>query len=349
MTTKPELAYFEPWLKGDAVKILQEHDAIDLKQLLFSDGLDNNHSRLSTIHGYHLMPRTELDPAYHLNEALLARMPNLLAASSTGAGYDMIDVDACTQAGIIVCNQSGSNKEGVAEHAFGLMLCFAKKIVSVNAAMHAEDRVLRDNFVGTELAGKTLGIVGIGQIGTRVAEIANVFHMNVRAFDPYVSESEAKSRGAEKVDWETLWRDSDYVTVHCPRNDETLGMIGGDAFSLMKDTAIYITTARGGIHDEEALKTALENNQLAGAGLDVWDEEPTPLDHPLLELSNVIATPHSAGITVEAMQNMETWAAQQWIEIFEGKVPPRIVNPDSWDKYSQRFEALLGRQPDALE
>ena len=137
------------------------------------------------MHGYQVMPRTELDPAYLVDAELLKRMPALLAVSSTGAGYDMIDVDACTHAGIIVCNQSGSNKEAVAEHAFGMMLGIAKKIVSVNAAMHTEDRVLRDNFVGTELAGKSLGIVGIGEIGTRVAELGNAFHMDVSAYDPY--------------------------------------------------------------------------------------------------------------------------------------------------------------------
>ena len=170
--------------------------------------------------------------------------------------------------------------------------------------------------------------------------------MRVVAYDPYVSAEQVAERGAEKVDWETLFSASDFISVHCPRTDETLNMIDRAAFARMKPTAYFITTARGGIHQEDDLAAALAAGELAGAGLDVWWEEPTPIAHPLLQFENVIATPHSAGVTHEAMENMGVWAAEQWIEIFKGRVPPRIVNPDAWPAYRERFQARLGFLPD---
>ena len=274
-------------------------------------------------------------------------MDNLLAVCSTGSGYDMIDVEACTECGIIVCNQSGTNKEAVAEHVFGMLLSLCKQLITANTAMHTEDMVLRNRFVGSEIFGRTLGIVGLGQIGTRVAEIARVFNMQVLAFDPYVSQEQATERGATKTDWTTLLKQSDYITIHCPRNDETLDMFDSKAFATMKKTALFINTARGGIHNENDLADALGENRIRGAGIDVWWQEPTPIEHPLLHLNNVIATPHSAGITHEAMEKMGTWAATQWIDIFAGKYPPRIVNPEAWDAYRTRFAQRLGFTPQA--
>ncbi|MGI9475731.1 MAG: hydroxyacid dehydrogenase [Hyphomicrobiaceae bacterium] len=344
-----KLVYFERWMNGHAVDILNQSDAIDLIHLHHASGPEANEDVLRTMHGYQIMPRTELDPIYLADRGFVERMPNLLAVCSTGAGYDMIDVDACSDAGIIVCNQSGTNKEAVAEHAFGLILGLSKRITAADRGMRSIDRMGRHGFVGNDILGKTLGIIGIGQIGTRSAEIAKAFRMRVMAYDPYVSAEQVAERGAEKVDWETLFAQSDYISVHCPRTEETLGMIDAAAFARMKPTAYFVTTARGGIHNEDDLAAALTAEQLAGAGLDVWWEEPTPIAHPLLKMENVIATPHSAGVTYEAMENMGVWAADQWIEIFRGKVPPRLINPQAWDRYRERFEAQFGRLPDAMK
>ncbi|MGY9055182.1 MAG: NAD(P)-dependent oxidoreductase [Alphaproteobacteria bacterium] len=340
-----KLVYFEKWMNGHAVDILSESDVVDLVHLHNASGLAGNEPDLLTMHGYQIQPRTELEPTYLANREFVTRMPNLLAVSSTGAGYDMVDVAACTDAGIIVCNQSGTNKEAVAEHAFGLILSLSKKIAAADRGMRSTDKMSRAGFVGNDILGKTLGLVGIGEIGTRSAEIAKAFRMRVIAYDPYVTAEEAAARGAEKVDWETLFSTSDYISVHCPRNDETLNMINGAAFALMKPTAYFVTTSRGGIHQEDDLAAALAAGQLAGAGLDVWWEEPTPIDHPLLQFENVIATPHHAGLTEEAMENMGVWGAEQWIDIFQGRVPPRMVNPEAWSKYQDRFAALLGFRP----
>ena len=340
-----KLIYFERWMQGHAVEILSKSDIVDLVRLEFGSGTAVNEIELQTMHGYQIMPRTELDPDYEAAAAFVRRMPNLLAVGSSGAGFDTVDVTACTEAGIIVCNQSGANKEAVAEHAFGLILSLSKRIAAADRAMRRENKVARNLFVGNDILGKTLGIVGLGQIGTRSAEIAKAFRMRAIAFDPYLTAEECAARGAEKVDWETLFSTGDYITVHCPRNAETLGMIDAAAFASMKAGAYFVTTSRGGIHNEADLAAALEAGQLAGAGLDVWRDEPTPLDHPLLRFENVIATPHNAGITDEALANMGIWAAEQWIEIFRGKYPPRIVNPEAWPRYRERFAERLGFWP----
>jgi D-3-phosphoglycerate dehydrogenase len=261
----------------------------------------------------------------------------------------MIDVDDCNEAGVIVLNQSGTNKEGVAEHALGLILSLSKKIAVSERAMRTVANLDRWRYEGNDINGKTLGIVGIGHIGTRVAELCRgLFHMTVLAYDPYLTAEQIAARGAEKTDLADLLRRSDYVTVHCPRTKETFGMFDGEKFAAMKPTAYFVNTARGGIHDEPALADALRAHRIAGAGLDVFLKEPPDLDHPLLHLDNVIVTPHNAGMTTESILEMVTATAHQWIDVFRGKVPPRLVNPEVWPKYSQRFAEILGFAPAPL-
>jgi D-3-phosphoglycerate dehydrogenase len=147
------------------------------------------------------------------------------------------------------------------------------------------------------------------------------------------------------VSLEELLQRSDYVTVHCPRTKDSFGTFGAAQFALMKPTAYFVNTARGGIHDEAALADALREGLIAGAGLDVFLQEPPDLDHPLLHLPNVIVTPHNAGMTDESVFEMVTATAHQWIDIFDGKVPPRLVNPEAWPRYSERFAEVLGFRP----
>jgi D-3-phosphoglycerate dehydrogenase len=189
----------------------------------------------------------------------------------------------------------------------------------------------------------------MGQIGSRTAEIAKAFRMNVIAYDPYIKAEEMKTRGAIKVDWLTVLETSDFISVHCPRTEETLNMFDAVAFKAMKPSAFFVTTARGGIHNEDDLAIALSLGRIAGAGLDVWWEEPTPITNSLLKFDNVVASPHMAGVTHEAMANMGIHAAHQWIEIFKGKVPTCLVNPDAWEKYSARFLDILKFKPDPFE
>ena len=340
------LVYFENWVDPIAVKLLGERPDIDLVRLEYAGNEAENWGEIARAHGYQIAPRTELKTPWFADAGLLARCPDLLAVSSTGAGFDMVDVDACTAAGVIVCNQSGTNKEPVAEHALGFMIALSKRMTVSGKAMRGAAAVARFGYVGNDLVGKTVGIIGIGHIGTRVAELCGaLFGMTLLAYDPYLTPEQIKARGAIKVELDELLRRADFVTVHCPRNSETFGMFGREQFRLMKPTAYFINTARGGIHDEPALVEALRGALIAGAGLDVFLDEPPAPDHPLLGFDNVIATPHIAGITVEALRAMAVGAAEQWMAIFDGAVPPRLINPEAWPRYAQRFRTLFGFSP----
>lgn len=343
------LVYFESWVDDAAVALLSKRPDIDLMRLRYAVPEQDNWAEMATAHGYQIQPRGDLREPWFGNAALIARCPRLLAISSTGAGYDMVDVDACTAAGVIVCNQSGTNNEAVAEHAIGMMLALSKRFAITDKKMRREAGVDRYAHSGNDIYGKTIGIVGIGHIGTRTAQLCRgLFAMNVLAYDPYLSAEEIAARHAVKVELDELLQRSDFVSIHCPRSAETLGMIGHAQLAMMKPSAYFITTARGGIHDEDALAEALREQRIAGAGLDVWLKEPPPPDHPLLAFDNVVASPHTAGVTVEAMRNMAVAAAEQWIGIFAGEVPPRLINPQAWPRYRERFAEQLGFAPAPL-
>jgi D-3-phosphoglycerate dehydrogenase len=306
---------------------------------------------LAAAHAYQVgAARDELARVFHVDADLLRRAPNLLIASSNGAGYDPIDVDACTKAGVLVLNQSGGNRQSVAEHVLAMLLTLSKRIIETDRAMRREANLDRNAYLGSEAHGKTIGIVGLGNIGTRVAELARgLLGMRVLACDPYLSAAEVERRGAEKVDLDALLAGADYVSINCPLTEETRGMIGARQFARMRPSAYFITTSRGSIHDEAALAEALRDKRIAGAGLDVWAKEPPPLDHPLLQFDNVVVSPHTAGVTKEARANMGRIAAEQLVEALDGKRPPRIVNPEAWPAYARRFERTFGFSPEPDE
>lgn len=304
---------------------------------------------LAAAHAYQIgSARDELAPKFHVTHDLLRRTPNLLLVSSNGAGYDTVDVNACTEAGVLVVNQAGGNREAVAEHALAMLLCLSKRIVEVDRALRRESGLDRNAFMGRDAFGKTIGIVGIGHVGRRLAELCRgLLQMQVLACDPYVSAEEVAQRGAVKVELDELLRRSDYVSINCPLTDETRRMIGTRQFELMQPHAYFITTARGFIHDETALLEALRSNRIAGAGLDVWEKEPPPAEHPLLALDNVVVSPHTAGVTREARMNIGRIGAEQMLGALDGQRPPRIVNPEVWPRYVERFERILGFRPGA--
>ena len=277
---------------------------------------------------------------------MLRRAPNLLIVSSNGAGYDPVDVEACTAAGVVVVNQSGGNAHSVAEHALAMLITLSKRIIQADRALRREANVNRNALMGREVQGKTIGIVGLGNVGRRIAALCKgLLGMNVLAYDPYLSATEMAERGGEKVELEELLRRSDYVSISCPLTKQSRGMIGAREFAAMQPHAYFITTARGFIHDEAALEDALRNKRIAGAGLDVWAKEPPPPDHPLLQFDNVLASPHTAGVTKEARENMATIAAEQMLDMLDGKRPPRLINPEAWPAYVKRFEQAFGFAP----
>jgi len=302
---------------------------------------------LSQAHAYQIgSARDEIATRFHATAALLGRSPNLLIVSTNGVGYDTVNVKDCTQAGVLVLNQAGGNREAVAEHVIGMMLCLAKRIVEVDRAMRREKNLDRNAFMGNDMFGKTIGIIGIGHVGSRIAELCRgLLDMRVLACDPYLSAAQVAARGAEKVELADLLRRADVVSVNCPLSDETRGMIGAPQYALMQQHAYFISAARGFIHDEAALADALAAKKIAGAGLDVWAKEPPPPDHPLLRFDNVLVSPHTAGVTVETRANMARNAAAQILDALDGKRPPRIVNPEVWPVYAQRFEKAFGFRP----
>jgi D-3-phosphoglycerate dehydrogenase len=234
----------------------------------------------------------------------------------------------------------------VAEHVVGMMLALVKRVGENDRALRAGTFTKRSDFMGREAFGKTIGIVGLGNVGRRVAELCSVlFHMTVLAYDPYVDAGAMEKRRVEKTELDDLLRRAVFVSINCPLTDETRRMIGVREYALMLPHAYFITTARGFIHDEEALERALRDKKLAGAGLDVWDKEPPPADHPLLRYDNVIATPHMAGVTREARANMGKIAAEQMLDALDGKPVNRIVNPQVWPAYAKRFEKTFGFSP----
>jgi D-3-phosphoglycerate dehydrogenase / 2-oxoglutarate reductase len=317
------------------------------------DRLDNESPQdvaepiLAAAHVYQVgSARDEIAQRFHVDAALISRMPGVLVVSTSGVGYDTVDVKACTEAGILVVNQAGGNREAVAEHALGMLIALSKRIAETNQVMRRERLVDRVAYMGNDVFGKTIGIIGLGNVGTRLAQLCrSLFAMRVLAYDPYLTAVVCMERGAEKVDLDDLMRRSDYVSINCPLTAETRGMVGAAEFALMRQGACFISTARGHIHDEAALAGVLRRKQLAGAGLDVWATEPPPCDHPLLQFDNVLVSPHTAGVTRETRFNMGKIAAQQVLDALDGRPVPRKVNPQVWPCYAQRFAREFGFKP----
>ncbi len=298
---------------------------------------------LESAHVYHISAaKDELPKEWFARADLLARCPNLLCVSSNGAGYDTVDVAACTAAGIAVVNQAGGNAASVAEHTMGLILGVSRRMLEGDRRLRREIGYAREDVMGHEIQGKTIGLVGIGHIGTRVASLARAFGLEVIATDPLVHPDDIARRGAKAVSFEELLAQSDFVSLHCPRDASTLKMMNAATFAKMKKGSIFITTARGGIHDEAALVQALSSGHLAGAGIDVWDQEPPPLDHPLLAMDNVYGTFHMAGVTHESRRNVAAMGADQVVGLLAGGRPPRLINSEVWPEFLKRRTRILG-------
>lgn len=299
---------------------------------------------LARCHGYYVRAsRDELPAPLHVRAPLLERLPDLLMAARYGAGYDTIDLQACTRAGVAVVNQAGGNAEGVAEHAVGMMLTLLKRIPEMHAAMRAGNAARREAFMGRELIGRTVGIVGLGHTGSRTAQLVSAFGCKVLATDPYLDAATCQARGARKVELPQLLAEADVISLHCPLTDETRGLFGRKAFAALRPGVIFVTTARGSIHDEAALHEALVSGQVAGAGLDVWEKEPPATEHPLLAHPAVIASNHTAGVTRESRERVGRMAAEAFVAVAAGKAPPRLLNPEVLPRFAERWRAAFGR------
>ena len=265
-----------------------------------------------------------------VTRAMLAGPGRLKLIGRAGAGVDNVDVEAATEQGVIVMNTPGGNTLSTAEHAMSMMLALARRIPFADATMKA-GKWDKKNIVGVELDGKTLGIVGLGRIGSVVAHHMQAFGMRVLAFDPFLTQESAEKLGVKMATVEEICREADVITVHAPLNEQTRGIIGKAELALMKPTTLLVNCARGGIIDEAALVVALRDKRIGGAALDVFEQEPLPADHPLRSFDTVVLTPHLAASTSEAQEKVARDIAQQLREALPGDMIRNAVNAPSVD------------------
>jgi D-3-phosphoglycerate dehydrogenase len=242
----------------------------------------------------------------------------MIVVGRAGIGLDNVDVEHATARGIMVVNAPQSNILSAAEQTMALLLAQARNIPQAHAALK-DGRWERSRWEGVELADKVLGIIGLGRIGKLVAQRASAFGMRLVAYDPFVSAERARQMNVDLVGLDELVRESDFVTIHVAKTKETVGLVGKDLLAKAKPGVRIINVARGGIVDESALADAIRSGHVGGAALDVFAEEPTPQDNPLLTLPNFIAAPHVAGVTKEAVDRMAIVAVQNILSVIDGK------------------------------
>lgn len=271
-----------------------------------------------------------LNAYYWMGPELFERLPALKVVVRGGVGYDNIDVEAATKAGVAVCNVIDYGSHEVANHAFALLLALNRKIVPL-------DRAVRTGTVGYaqilmphtgRLAGQTLGLLSFGTIARAVAKRAQGFDMRVVAFDPFVEPAQAEALGVELVALPELLAQSDYVSVHTPLSNATRGLIGADELALMKPSAYIVVTSRGGVVEEAALTDALREGRIAGAGLDVWEQEPPAAENPLLALDNVVGSMHMAWYSEVSEVLRRKGHVETVADFLDGIMPRSVVNPE---------------------
>jgi len=261
-------------------------------------------------------------------DRVLAALPELRVIARNGVGYDRVDVLSATRRGVALTITPEGNYQAVAEHALALLLAVARSVVQ--NANDTRGGQWRRRTIFIPLRGKTLGIVGLGRIGRSVALRAKAFGTRVLACETYPDKQFVSEQGIELVDLDSLLAQSDFVTLHTPMTGTTKALINRQTLARMKPGSILINTARGGMIDEEALLDALRSGHLAGAGLDVLVTEPPPPDHPLLQLDNVVVSPHVAALDSQAVEDMSMCAARNIVDLLAGRWPPdgSLVNPD---------------------
>ena len=275
--------------------------------------------------------------ATNVTPEVMGKTPNLRVVGRAGVGVDNVDVEAATERGIVVMNTPSGNTISTAELTFSMLMALARKIPQAHMSMKNGEWD-RKAFAGTELSGKTIGILGMGRIGSQVARRAIAFGMRVLAFDPYLSMSKARALQVELLELDEIYERSDFITVHMPLSDETRDMLGADAFSKMKDGVCVVNCARGGIINEADLVVAVKSGKVAGAALDVYDAEPLPEDAELRKLPQVVMTPHLGASTKEAQESVGLEVAEAVTDYLVNGTIRNAVNMPSLD--AKTYEAV---------
>ncbi|MEM4155494.1 MAG: phosphoglycerate dehydrogenase, partial [Archaeoglobaceae archaeon] len=260
-----------------------------------------------------------------VDKDIIERAKNLKIIGRAGVGVDNIDLETASQRGIIVVNAPGGNTISTAEHTIALLLALARKIPQAYLSMK-EKKWDRKKFTGTELRGKTVGVIGLGRVGFEVAKRCRALEMNVLAYDPYIPQERAQQIGAKLVDLETLLKESDIITLHVPKTKETSGLIKKEQVELMKKGVMIVNTARGGIIDENALLEGLKSGRIGGVALDVYEKEPPDFNSPIFSFENVVTTPHLAASTEEAQLSVGLIVAEDIVNFAKGLPVKNAVN-----------------------
>jgi D-3-phosphoglycerate dehydrogenase len=304
-------------LAEEGLAVLREHPAVDL---VVKTGLEPEALKQELRQADALLVRS----ATKVTADLIASAPKLAVIGRAGVGVDNIDVAAATQRGIVVCNSPEGNTIAAAEHTMALILALAREVPAASASVAAGEWK-RGAFMGVELLNKTLGVIGLGKIGSEVAARAVAFGMRVIGHDPFVTSERAERLGVEVVEFDDLLARSDFITVHVPLTRDTQHLIGKTNLAKVKRGVRIINCSRGAVVDESALADAIREGTVAGAGLDVFEKEP-PTDSPLVGLKNVVLTPHLGASTTEAQLKVAVDVAQQVIDVLEGRPARSAVN-----------------------
>ena len=262
----------------------------------------------------------------NISRKIIENSKNLKVVSRHGVGYDSVDVEALNDCNIPLAIAAHSNMISVAEHAMFMLLALSKNVFYYDDFARKADWTTRWDIRAWDLSEKSLLVIGYGRIGSKLVKRALAFAMDVYVYDPYVDETTIKKSGAHYVDdFKSILPQMDAVTLHCPKTKETTDMFSAEEFDAMKSTSILINCARGGIVNEKALYDALTNNKIRSAGLDVYDDEPSTSSNPLFGLSNILLSPHIAGVTQEATIRMSKQAVQNVLDVFDNKVDPDVI------------------------
>ena len=263
----------------------------------------------------------------HVNAEAIEAAPNLKVIGRTGVGYDMVDVEAATKRGIPVVLTPGANNRSVAEHTLALIFALSKNLVEGHNEQLKGNYAIRNKGVAFEVLDKTIGVLGLGAIGGEVARLCKAVGMKVIGYDPFLPEEKMEALGCTPTkDYKAVLPECDFVTVHMPLLDSTRNMIGEKEIASMKPSAMIINCARGGIVDEKALAAALNEGRLAGAGIDCFENDPPAVDDPLLNAKNVIASPHSAAQTKEAVIRMHKMCVEGCMAVCRGEKWPWVAD-----------------------
>ena len=305
-------------LHDEGKKLLLERDDIEAITIMSAD---ENEIMEAAKDAHGVTVRTA-----NITRKIIENSKNLQIVSRHGVGYDSIDVDALNDCGIPLAIAAHSNMISVAEHAMFMLLALSKNVFYYDKFARKADWTTRWDIRAWDIADKNILIIGFGRIGSKLVRRALAFDMNVFVYDPYIDASEITKSGAKYVDnYLDVLKDMDAVSLHCPKNEETTDMFSEREFNMMKKSSFLINCARGGIVNEKALYNALTSKKILGAGLDVYDDEPSTSSNPLFSLDNILLSPHIAGVTQEATIRMSKQAVQNVLDVFDNKVDPEVI------------------------